>query len=77
MNRVQLEAITRYAAEPDLEQHSGTSADRMRRLLRSGALEEERIAEELGISASTVRSTLRRQPSTFTRVGNRVGLVVL
>jgi hypothetical protein len=62
---------------PDLEQHSGTSADRMRRLLRSGALEEERIAEELGISASTVRSTLRRQPSTFTRVGNRVGLVVL
>jgi hypothetical protein len=62
---------------PDLEQHSGTSADRMRRLLRGGAMEEDRIATELGISASTVRSTLRRQPADFTRVGNRVGLVVL
>jgi hypothetical protein len=62
---------------PDLEQHSGTSADRMRRLLRSGAMEEGEIAEELGISASTVRSVLRRQPATFTRVGNRVGLVVV
>ena len=50
----------------------------MRRLLgRSGAMEEGEIAEELGISASTVRSVLKRHQAAFARVGNRVGLKVL
>jgi AAA domain len=61
---------------PELEQRSGTTAERMRRLLRNGAMPERELAEDLGISASTIRSVLRRH-SAFQRLGNgRIGLRV-
>jgi hypothetical protein len=62
---------------PDLEQHSGTSADRMRRVLRSGGMAEEELAEELGITRAAVRQNLRRHDAFQRNPDGKIGLVVL
>jgi len=63
---------------PDLEQHAGTTVDRMRRLLgRSGELDESDLAETLGVSRSAIRQTMTRHQGFQRNPDGKIGLVVL
>jgi hypothetical protein len=62
---------------PDLEQHAGATHDRMRRQLRSGAMEEAELAETLGLTRSAVRKTIARHNGFVRNPDGKIGLVVL
>lgn len=62
---------------PDLEGRLSAS-ERMRRALARGPLSESVLAEELGISSSTVRQNLRRHAERFTRLSDgRIALATV
>lgn len=56
---------------------AATTAGRMVVLLKRGALTDDQIAGQLGVSASTVRVTLKRHQDRFLRLpGGEIGLVL-
>lgn len=62
---------------PDLEHHAGPTHDRMRRILRSGEMDETELAEALGLTRATVRQTIRRHEGFQRNPTGKIGLVVL
>jgi hypothetical protein len=60
---------------PDLEQLSGSTTDRTRRLLRSGPLAEAEIAETLGVTRAAIRQLIRRNQGFERLSDGRIGVV--